>query len=111
MSTIHQCPVCKEALEKVDKGLACSQKHCYDFSSHGYVNLLLANQKRTRDPGDSKFMIAHRNYFLEQGYYDGLSKEINKIIAKHIRDSKSDTSNILDAGCGEGFYLSRLKRT
>ena len=107
MKNIYQCPVCKEILTKAEKNLICTQNHNYDLSADGYVNLLLANQKKTKDPGDSKFMIQNRKYFLELGYYNSLADELSKIINKYV----SSNFNILDAGCGEGFYLSKLKNS
>lgn len=110
MNLIYKCPVCNKRLIKTDNALRCDQKHSYDISNRGYVNLLLANQKKTKEPGDSKAMIENRKYFLEQGHYDILSDKLNKIILEWIDQSPtpSDTTNILDLGCGEGFYSARL---
>lgn len=108
MESIYLCPVCKQQLEQVNKSFICSQKHTYDISREGYVNFLLANQKKTKDPGDSKLMVDGRQFFLDQGYYDPLSAEINKIILPLVKKSKSKNFNILDVGCGTGFYSGKL---
>ena len=111
MNPIYKCPVCGNGLIKTDNVFVCGQKHSYDISSRGYVNLLLANQKRTKEPGDNKEMVENRKYFLEQGYYDHLSDRLNEIISAHVSKSFSHDDkemNILDLGCGEGFYSARL---
>jgi 23S rRNA (guanine745-N1)-methyltransferase len=100
MKTIYQCPVCQLPLQKDEKRFVCSQGHSFDIARDGSVNLLLANQKKTKDPGDNKFMIENRGYFLEQGYYDFLSDAVNELVG--------NASCILDLGCGEGFYSDRL---
>lgn len=114
MNTIYQCPVCGLELKKTEGSFACAQKHSYDISKRGYVNLLLANQKRTKDPGDSKTMIENRKYFLEQGYFDSLSDKVNEKVSD-IRDQvmsakNNQEINVLDLGCGEGYYAARLRK-
>jgi len=98
----------------MDHKFQCSQKHSFDISKEGYVNLLLANQKNSKNPGDSKFMIENRKYFLEQGYYETFSDTLNKMIKDFLKvknkGKATDTRlNILDIGCGEGFYSDRLQ--
>ena len=107
MSSIYKCPVCGQELKKDEKVYVCDLKHSYDIAKQGYVNLLLANQKNSKSPGDSKEMVENRRYFLEQGYYDRLSDQLNEFILKSIQDSTHPTS-ILDLGCGEGFYAHKL---
>ena len=46
------CPKCQKLLKKVNNSYLCSNNHCYDISKDGYVNLLLANQKHSTQPGD-----------------------------------------------------------
>ncbi|WP_298843937.1 putative RNA methyltransferase [Clostridium sp.] len=104
--SILKCPVCNLSLEKNEKQFVCSNNHSYDISSKGYINLLLANQKKTKDPGDGKEMMEGRKDFLNRGYYHTFSDRLNEIIISNI--SRKDI-NILDVGCGEGYFLSRLK--
>jgi len=109
MNSIYQCPVCGQVLAKAENCFRCAANHSYDISKEGYVNLLLANQKRTKEPGDNKEMIENRKYFLEQGYYDPLSDKLNETISECIDESPAPV-NILDLGCGEGFYSERLQK-
>ncbi|MBU3184424.1 putative RNA methyltransferase [Clostridium estertheticum] len=106
MQSILKCPVCNLSLEKNEKQCVCLNNHSYDISSKGYINLLLANQKKTKDPGDSKEMMEGRKDFLNRGYYHTFSDRLNEIIISNISEKNI---NILDAGCGEGYFLSRLK--
>ena len=104
----------------------CGRNHTYDISREGYVNLLLANQKNAKEPGDSKFMVDSRQDFLAKGYYDSLAEEINKVmmefIAQAVVKARSEgreeaeagagrDRNILDIGCGTGFYSGKLKES
>ncbi len=98
------CPVCQEGLHQTGRTLQCCRGHSYDIAKEGYVNLLLANQKASSAPGDTKEMAVSRRFFLDQGHYDPLSDQINAILG-----GRADA--VLDAGCGEGYYLNRLKET
>lgn len=101
---MYRCPVCGHGLEKFERTLKCDHNHSYDVAREGYVNLLLANQKNSKEPGDSKAMIEYRQYFLNQGYYDVLSDALNLLVAER------EISQVLDLGCGEGFYSDRLRK-
>ena len=86
-SSIFICPVCSSLLSRDGKSYTCINNHTYDISKEGYVNLLLANQKQSRDPGDSKEMLDARKSFLNKGYYKPLARSIASIIIKHFRPS------------------------
>ena len=95
-------------LEREDKRYVCSNNHSYDISEKGYVNLMLANQKKTKDPGDNRYMIESRRDFLNKDYYKKFSDCLNEVI---IEELYSYERNILDAGCGEGYYISNLRNS
>lgn len=88
--------------------LRCDQGHSYDIAREGYVNLLLANQKASASPGDTKAMAASRRAFLDKGYYLPLSDRINCLVCGDRRGNEAADAAILDAGCGEGYYLHQL---
>ncbi len=102
---IFKCPVCQKQLILKEKGYQCENGHNYDLSSKGYVNLLLANQKHSIDPGDSKEMIEARVHFLELDYYDFLRQTILQNILKY---TPSESFNFCDLACGEGYYTNYL---
>jgi 23S rRNA (guanine745-N1)-methyltransferase len=106
--SILKCPVCNLNLKKTEKQYICLNNHSYDIASKGHINLLLANQKKTKDPGDSKEMMEGRKDFLNKGYYHSFSEKLNEVIITNI---SGNNINILDAGCGEGYFLSRLKES
>lgn len=106
-SDILKCPVCGEKLKLDERSYQCVNSHNFDRSAKGYVNLLLSNKKNSKDPGDNKMMVDSRNRFLSGGYYSGLSNEINRIVCEEAGNGVK----IVDAGCGEGYYLDRLQRS
>ena len=103
-----KCPSCDSKLVLRDKSYVCENKHLYDIAKYGYINLLLANKKNTKIPGDNQEMIKSRSVFLNKGYYLSLSDSINKCISLLIGDNQS--TKILDIGCAEGYYLNQLQQ-
>lgn len=80
--------------------------HTFDISKEGYVNLLLANKKNSMLPGDNKEMVNAREEFLNEGYYSPLAQVIAKMSIKY----KNSDANILDVGCGTGYYSIQVKK-
>jgi len=112
MTSILQCPVCQNVLLNSADGYQCTNNHTFDVAREGYVNLLLAHKKHSKQPGDSPEMIQSRRRFLDLGLYDGISDGINNAVARALTAAeKGKAFSILDAGCGEGFYLKRLKES
>lgn len=103
------CPVCQEPLQQKEKNLRCVNNHSFDQARQGYWNLLLAHKKRSKDPGDNAEMVAARQHFLSQGHYQPLSDAINQIACSHLA-SLSETAQIVDMGCGEGYYTDRMQQ-
>ncbi|MDH5379003.1 MAG: methyltransferase domain-containing protein, partial [Gammaproteobacteria bacterium] len=102
------CPLDGEPLTGNETSLVCIKGHSFDIARKGYVNLLNVQYKRSKDPGDSKEMVLARRAFLEAGHFAPVSNHMNEII-KRLAHPNSEYS-ILDAGCGEGYYLDRLYR-
>jgi len=100
-----QCPVCGRLLRpETGKRLLCEDgKHSFDIARQGYANLLLPQKKGANAPGDSDMMVKARTAFLEAGYYSGFSDAVNRVCLEEL-----DGDVIADAGCGEGYYSSRL---
>ena len=97
------CPICGKLLEKVDRALVCEARHSFDIARQGYVNLLPVQQKHSKNPGDTREQVLARRSFLEAGFYSPICDAL-------IDAAKSLglTGPILDVGCGEGYYCSRL---
>ena len=72
------------------------------------MNLLLANQKHSANPGDDRMMSRSRREFLEQGYYDPLINQLASLSSEWIEKLSEQVSQILDIGCGEGYYTHHI---
>jgi 23S rRNA (guanine745-N1)-methyltransferase len=103
---VFGCPVCGQALLREDKTFRCWQGHVFDVARQGYANLLLAQHRRSKDPGYSREMIAARETFLQAGHYQPLADAVADAIISYLPDSTDPV--VVDAGCGEGYYLRRL---
>jgi 23S rRNA (guanine745-N1)-methyltransferase len=84
----------------------CSRGHSFDIASQGYTHLLPVQKKRSRDPGDSRQMVAARRRFLNAGYYHAIAAATSKAVLADLPPKR--TVSCLDAGCGEGYYLRQL---
>lgn len=98
------CPVrdCHLALEREDRRLVCPRTHSFDIARSGYVNLLQPQDRRSKNPGDPAEVVAARRALHD--------RKINEPILNAIAEAISPSSNdaILEAGCGDGYYLSSL---
>ncbi|GAA5316695.1 MAG: 23S rRNA (guanine(745)-N(1))-methyltransferase [Candidatus Pelagadaptatus aseana] len=103
---IWACPVCSEPLLLQQRQLICSNNHRFDQARQGYFNLMQANRKGSRDPGDTREMMLARRDFLRQGFYQPLVDLLSHWLAEH----PSQELSMLDSGCGEGYYLQQLSR-
>lgn len=102
------CPLDQKALQQEGNSLRCETGHSFDIAKQGYVNLLPVQKKRSKDPGDSKEMIVARQQFLNAGLYQPVSGQLNQLVHQYLTD---DDACILDAGCGEGYYLDQLAQS
>lgn len=105
---MFKCPVCNHALAKADSQYRCNQGHTYDIARQGHVNLLLPQHIGRGKPGDSREMLRSRREFLNFGYYRGFSDQLNAMVLTALPVDRPIT--LLDAGCGEGYYTSRLRQ-
>ena len=111
MTSILQCPVCRKPLFVTPAGYQCAALHSFDAARQGYVNLMLAHKKHSKEPGDDPEMVLSRRRFLDLGYYCRISDAINATIGRELSGlARPSGCSLLDAGCGEGYYLQRLKK-
>jgi 23S rRNA (guanine745-N1)-methyltransferase len=104
---VFACPVCGQPLQRFGRIFRCVNGHAFDVAREGYVNLLLAQYRRSKDPGYSKEMIAGRRDFFDAGHYQPLADGIAELVDAYLPGV--DEPVVLDAGCGEGYYLRRLR--
>ena len=102
----YLCPICARPLSAQNKSLVCEQRHQFDLAKEGYVNLLPVQNKKSKNPGDNKEMMQARREFLDQGFYQSLSDKVNSLAQQAL--IAVNAPNILDLGCGEGYYTHRL---
>ena len=100
------CPLDGTPLHSHGSTWRCASGHNFDIASQGYTNLLPVQHKRSRDPGDSKEMVAARRRFLTAGFYQPLAAAVSRTVLADL--PAGATSSCLDAGCGEGYYLRQL---
>lgn len=106
MNSLFSCPLCDAPLTPTPSNLTCPNSHTFDRSASGYVHLLPANRKHSKNPGDDKEMVVARSSFLERGYYDPIEKTLCSLAQQYT--ASLDSPAILDSGCGEGYYTSHL---
>ncbi len=103
------CPVDASPLRRQGRQLLCARGHSFDLARQGYANLLLVQHKKSRSPGDSKEMVAARRAFLQSGAYDDIAAALTELVTASLPRVGGEFC-LLDAGCGEGFYLGALAR-
>ncbi len=106
-----RCPSCASTLGRDNSTFGCEHGHRFDLAKEGYLNLLLAQARKSHDPGYSKAMIASRHAFFSRGHYEQLADTIAEIVASYVTPSGSavNAARVLDAGCGEGYYMRRIR--
>lgn len=100
------CPLDGVPLHVHGSSWRCAAGHCFDIAAHGYANLLPVQHKRSRDPGDSKDMVAARRRFLNAGHYQPIAAAVSRAALADFPGGA--TIACLDAGCGEGYYLRQF---
>jgi 23S rRNA (guanine745-N1)-methyltransferase len=100
------CPVrdCHKPLIRKERRLVCPERHSFDIARSGYVNLLQPQERRSKQPGDTVAAVAARRRLHDRGITQPLLNGIAETMAASARNV------VLDAGCGEGFYLGELAR-
>jgi 23S rRNA (guanine745-N1)-methyltransferase len=76
--------------------------HSFDVARSGYINLLQPQDRRSKQPGDTAAAIAGRRRLHDRGVTQPLLQAMAEMAAVSAGDS------VLDAGCGDGFYLGSL---
>ena len=98
------CPVrdCHLPLDRDERRRFCPRGHSFDIARSGYTNLLQPQDRRSKQPGDTVAALAARRRLHHRGITAPLFNAIAEMAAAHPGDT------VLDAGCGDGFYLGSL---
>ena len=91
------CPVCRRPLSRKEDSLVCPNSHCLNVSRRGTLNVL--SEARQEDYRSELFEA--RSRVFAAGFFDKVSEAITALLPD--KDHR-----LLDAGCGEGWYLNRL---
>jgi 23S rRNA (guanine745-N1)-methyltransferase len=102
---VLRCPVrnCQLELTRNDSRVVCPRGHSFDIARSGYINLLQPQERRAARPGDTATAVAARRRLHDRGVTDPLRIAISQ--AAHATSADA----VLDAGCGDGFYLGGLQ--
>lgn len=95
------CPICQEALDLVQQSFACPNRHSFDLAKFGYVNLA-PQVKASKDYDKENFQ--NRQLVLENGFYNHILNALSECLSP-----LAHPANILDIGCGEGYYSRSLQ--
>ncbi|WP_394251693.1 23S rRNA (guanine(745)-N(1))-methyltransferase [Vibrio profundi] len=101
----YQCPLCHQPLSLTERTFKCEKNHQFDLAKEGYVNLMPAHHKRSKDPGDNKEMMQARRRFLENGHYEPMRQAVAQLCNSHLTAANA---TLLDIGCGEGYYTNEV---
>jgi len=103
MMNLLMCPVCRQQLSLNERTWRCENHHSYDVAKQGYVNLHVVQHKHSKNPGDTPESVQARRAFLSAGHYAPLQQAV----VEKIRDLRIE--NLLDIGCGEGYYTNAMQ--
>ena len=95
---------CHQPLLREGPRLLCPRGHSFDVARSGYINLLQPQDRRSKQPGDMTAAVAARRRLHDRGVTAPLLSSIADMLAASPADI------VLDAGCGDGFYLGTLAR-
>lgn len=84
--------------------MVCERQHSFDIARSGYINLLPPQDRRSKHPGDTDAAVAARRRLHDRG----ITEPLLRGIAAMLNATSDDI--VLDAGCGDGFYLGNLAR-
>ncbi len=100
------CPVrdCHLPLVRDGVRMLCPRGHSFDIARSGYINLLQPQDRRSKNPGDTAAAIAGRRRLHDRGVAQPSLEAIAALLKPGPHDS------VLDAGCGDGYYLGTLAR-
>lgn len=100
------CPVrdCRLPLDRKEGRFVCAREHSFDIARSGYINLLQPQDRRSKEPGDARNAVNARRRLHDLGVTAPLLRGLAELAGLAPDDI------VLDAGCGDGFYLGNLAR-
>ena len=102
------CPLCQTVFNRINNTQICENNHHFDIAKEGYLNLLPVQSKSSKNPGDNQKMMLARRDFLNTNGYLALANKVAQISQQYL--AATEQANILDLGCGEGYYTNILSQ-
>jgi len=93
---------CAEALTRQGTRWACPKGHSFDQHRTGFLNLLQPQDRRSKNPGDSREAAQARRRLSEAGHAHAIDRALAHAISSR---SQGKPATLLDVGCGEGAFL------
>ena len=101
--SMFACPICQSSMKVFElKSLICSNKHAFDFTKQGYVNLLTHPPKTKYS---KNLFEARKTIIADDGLFDPLTETIVEFLQANRQENPV---SILDTGCGEGSHLVNI---
>lgn len=95
-----RCPHCKSPFTGVQNhSLHCTNGHTFNINKKGYIHLLTSTHKTLYDTT----LFAARNFIYEANIYEAFLVDLMQQM-----QSLTQKSTVLDAGCGEGYFLNKI---
>lgn len=109
--SVFKCTVCSSSMQVVNqKSLICANRHTFDFTKSGYLNLL---NHSVKSQYNKPLFEARHKMIAESELYAPMHEIIVNLMKEHI--AAPTTPMVADLGCGEGSHLhsimSRFKKT
>lgn len=105
LSDVLACPHCALPLLLGPATATCESGHSFDRAKGGHLNLLVGGRLRSGAvAGDTPDALAARRRFLSAGGYTPIADALTEAVG-------TVDGAVLDVGCGEGSYTSRLVAT
>jgi 23S rRNA (guanine745-N1)-methyltransferase len=95
---------CDRPLALEARGAGCDAGHRFDRARSGYLNLAGPTAPRG-GAGDARALVAARRSTLERGLARAL---VEALLVRVERLALAPGAAVLDAGCGEGYFLGAL---
>jgi len=104
---LFKCPICGEPMRMNDTySLFCINKHSFDLSRKGYINLLISKTTAIY----SKELFEARQKVFKEGFFDPLIDNLGNVIEAYKDINNLSKIAVLDAGCGEGSHIYELSK-
>lgn len=101
-----KCPICSSpfVLSGDEKSLVCGRGHNFDLARQGYVNLCGGSMGKLYE--QKELFQARRNVY-EAGFFRGVEEAAGALLKELF---PGNGAVVVEAGCGEGSFLSRMER-